>query len=65
MPQKIRELVAALRKAGFSERSGKGSHRRFYHPKYNGALTISGKLGDDARSYQEGEVRKAIEESSR
>ncbi len=29
MPPKIRELIAALNRAGFSDRGGKGSHRNF------------------------------------
>jgi len=32
MPRKIRELVRDLVKAGFEERSGKGSHRNYSHP---------------------------------
>ena len=49
MPQKIRELLNALRNAGFAESggAGKGSHRKFTHPDYPGAVTISGKSGDD------------------
>ncbi|HZS48242.1 MAG TPA: type II toxin-antitoxin system HicA family toxin [Blastocatellia bacterium] len=61
MPRKIRELISDLEKAGFVNRGGKGSHRNFEHP--NGVhLTISGQLGDDAKIYQEREVRKKIEE---
>jgi len=63
MPQKIRELIKNIKKAGFTEidSAGKGSHRKFVHLKYPGAVTISGKSGDDAKKYQEKEVKQAIE----
>ena len=63
MPQKIRELIKNIKKAGFAEiaDAGKGSHRKFVHPKYPGAVTISGKSGEDAKKYQEKEVKQAIE----
>ena len=62
MPRKIRELIADLKSAGFVGRGGKGSHRNFKHESGVKA-TLSGKLGDDAKPYQERDVRKAIEES--
>ena len=62
MPPKVRELIAELEAAGFTNRGGKGSHRNFVHPKRTRTLTISGKLGDDAKAYQEKKVRDAIEE---
>jgi predicted RNA binding protein YcfA (HicA-like mRNA interferase family) len=62
MPRKVRQLIADLQRAGFVSRGGKGSHRNFIHP--NGPrVTISGGLGDDAKPYQEREVRRRIEES--
>ena len=63
MPRRIRELVRDLLSAGFSELKGggKGSHRRFDHPKFPGIVTISGKPGDDAKPYQEKQVLLAIE----
>lgn len=65
MPRKIRELIAELRKAGFVDRGGKGSHRNFTHPCCMVPITISGKSGDDAKTYQERAVREAIEESGK
>ena len=64
VPRKIRELLKDLRNAGFEQISGggKGSHRKFVHPAYPGAVTISGAEGADAKAYQEKQVRKAIEE---
>ena len=61
MPKKIRELVSMLEKAGFSNRGGKGSHRNFLHPS-GVKVTLSGKLGNDARNYQEKEVKAKIAE---
>lgn len=63
MPPKVRELVAELERAGFVDRSGKGSHRNFVHPKLTKPITISGALGDDAKHYQTRAVKRAIEES--
>ena len=62
MPRKIRELIRDLEEAGFADRGGKGSHRNYEHPK-GIRVTVSGRLGDDAKPYQEREVRRVIEES--
>jgi predicted RNA binding protein YcfA (HicA-like mRNA interferase family) len=63
MARKIRQLLRDLKAAGFREiPGGKGSHRKLVHPRYPGAVTLSGKLGDDAKPYQEKQVRRAIEE---
>jgi predicted RNA binding protein YcfA (HicA-like mRNA interferase family) len=62
MPRKIRELIADLSSAGFEDRGGKGSHRNFKHES-GVKITLSGKLGDDAKPYQERNVKKAIEEA--
>lgn len=61
MPRKVRELIRDLEQAGFVDRGGKGSHRNYEHPS-GGRVTVSGQSGDDAKPYQEREVRKAIEE---
>ena len=65
VPPKIRELVRDLERAGFANRGGKGSHRNFAHPRVPKPITVSGRLGDDARQYQIRAVRRAIEESQR
>lgn len=57
MPRKLRELIAELLRAGFEEMPGKGSHRNFRHPQLDGKVTLSGKPGEDAKNYQEREVR--------
>jgi predicted RNA binding protein YcfA (HicA-like mRNA interferase family) len=66
MPRKIRQLVSDLEQAGFAlSPGGKGSHRKFRHLKYAGAVILSGKDGDDAHHYQEKQVRNAIREVTR
>jgi predicted RNA binding protein YcfA (HicA-like mRNA interferase family) len=63
MPPKIRELIYLLKKSGFVDRGGKGSHRNFTHPNCSMPVTLSGNPGDDAKPYQERQVQAAIEES--
>ena len=62
MPRKIRELIRELERADFVNRGGKGDHRNFEHSK-GMRLTLSGQPGNDAKPYQEREVRKKIQES--
>jgi predicted RNA binding protein YcfA (HicA-like mRNA interferase family) len=62
MPPKIRDLIAELEKAGFVNRSGKGSHRNFVHPNVSYPVIISGNPGDDAKHYQVRAVRLALKE---
>ena len=64
MPRKLRELIRALKRAGFVDRGGKGSHRNFEHPR-GVRVTLSGRPGDDAKPYQESEVSAKILESSK
>ena len=65
MPETIGDLVKKLRKAGFtmvSKQRGKGSHRRFYHPKQGvSPVTICHHDSDDAPSYLIKQVNKAIQ----
>jgi predicted RNA binding protein YcfA (HicA-like mRNA interferase family) len=61
MPKKIRELKQILRKYGFTEIAGKGSHTNWTHPSYSGKLTISGQDSADAKRYQEKDVSLAIQ----
>lgn len=51
-----------LKKAGFSCRSGKGSHTVWSHPLLEYSLTISGKDGADADRYQEKDVKNALKD---
>ena len=63
MPRKIRQLIADLKKAGFVDRGGKGSHRNFVDGKGN-IVTLSGQEGADAKPYQEKDVRESIKRST-
>lgn len=67
MPPKIRELIRDLERSGFVQTigAGKGSHRKFLHPRFPGAVTVSGKPGDDAKPYQEQQIKRAIDGVSR
>jgi predicted RNA binding protein YcfA (HicA-like mRNA interferase family) len=66
VPRKIRQLAADLEQAGFVPvPGGKGSHRKFRNPKFPGSVILSGQSGDDAKHYQEKQVRNAIREASK
>jgi predicted RNA binding protein YcfA (HicA-like mRNA interferase family) len=66
MPRKIRQLIADLESAGFQiVPGGKGSHRKFRHPQFAGAVILSGKDSDDALPYQEKQTRNAVREVSK
>jgi predicted RNA binding protein YcfA (HicA-like mRNA interferase family) len=63
VPRKIRELKSDLKKAGFVERPrrGKGSHSFWVHSEQTDvSVTVGGHDGDDAKGYQEKQVREAI-----
>jgi len=60
MPRKVRQLIADLERAGFVNRGGKGSHRNFTHAK-GVRVTLSGRPGDDAKHYQERDVKRALD----
>lgn len=61
MPRKIRELRAQLRASGFYLDRMHGSHSIWKHARLPGiSANISGNDGDDAKFYQEAEVRAAL-----
>lgn len=61
MPRKVRQLIEDLQQAGFRLiPGGKGSHRKYQHPKDPEIIVISGQTGDDAHHYQEKKVRYII-----
>ncbi len=64
MPNKIRQLIRALEKAGFEDRGGKGSRRSFTHA-CGTRITLGGDPAQDAKRYQEREVEKALQEAGR
>ena len=59
MPRKVRQLITDLESAGYVNRGGRGSHRNFTHP-LGPRITLSGAAGDDAKHYQERDVRRAL-----
>ncbi len=63
IPRKIRVLVLELTRAGFIDKGEKESHRNFVHSNCKRPITLSGKLGSDAKKYQERDVKRKIEES--
>jgi predicted RNA binding protein YcfA (HicA-like mRNA interferase family) len=63
MPKTVRELLRDLKKAGFVERGGKGSHRNFTHA-CGARITVSGKASHDAKRYQERDVERAVREAA-
>lgn len=61
MPLKIKKLKAMLSKAGFYSRIAKGSHTKWFHSEFSNVfVNLSGKDGDDAKSYQVEDVRAAL-----
>jgi predicted RNA binding protein YcfA (HicA-like mRNA interferase family) len=54
-------LVSDLEQAGFRQaQGGKGSHRKFRHPSLRGSILLGGAAADDAKYYQEKQIRNAI-----
>ena len=62
VPKKIRELKSLLLKAGFTYEPGKGSHTKWSHILLPSKVTLSGKDGSDAKSYQERDVNNALKQ---
>ena len=61
MPRKIREIRADLRRQGFSILRQEGSHQTWWHPDAPDLrLTVSGNDGDDAKPYQERQLREKL-----
>ena len=61
MPRKLKELIADYRRAGARIEYGRGSHRKIRHPDYPGCVIISGSNGDDAKPYQEKDLKTFIQ----
>jgi predicted RNA binding protein YcfA (HicA-like mRNA interferase family) len=61
VPRKLRELRAELRRAGFRVHRQKGSHQTWLHPQLPELrIILSGVDGNDARPYQERQIREAL-----
>ena len=65
MPRKLRDLISDLTDAGFTMQPGKGSHRKFNHPKGQVVILSGHNTGVDAKHYQEKQVRAKIQESKK
>lgn len=61
MPRKIRQIKADLRKIGAYQVSQEGSHTKWEHPFVPTILILSGHDGDDAKPYQEKDVRRWLQ----
>jgi predicted RNA binding protein YcfA (HicA-like mRNA interferase family) len=60
MLQKVRELKSILLTAGFTYRSGKGSHTVWSHQDLDYSIIRSGQDSADAQRYQEKDVRNVL-----
>jgi hypothetical protein len=60
--RKKRDVRAAYRKAGFSQREGKGDHTVFSHPLVRKHYAVDGADGKDAHQYDEKNLREALQE---
>ncbi len=66
MPRKIRQLKADLQKAGAYQTSQEGSHTKWIHSLVStSTLILSGHDGDDAKPYQEKDVRNSTTKNCR
>lgn len=61
MPRKLRQLRTDLRRLGFYVDHQSGSHQVWKHHLISGvSVNLVGKDGDDAKPYQERELRNAL-----
>ena len=61
MPRKLRQLRAALRRAGWTIVRQAGSHQIWKHALLPGQeVNVAGQDGADAHNYQERDVREAV-----
>ncbi|HEV2237629.1 MAG TPA: type II toxin-antitoxin system HicA family toxin [Ktedonobacterales bacterium] len=60
MPRKKRQIRAEYRKAGFSERAGKGDHIVYWHPLLREHYVVAGADGKDALLYDERNLQRAL-----
>ncbi len=66
MPRKVRQLRAELARNGFTQEPGrgKGSHTYWTHPLPSYSVVLPGGDGEDARPYQERDVRNALRDAA-
>jgi hypothetical protein len=61
MPRKKRDIRRDYRQMGFVERKGKGSHSTvFAHPLVRKNFSVAGTDGQDAKRYDEENLREAL-----
>ena len=60
MARKKRHIRADLAREGFTNRGGKGDHTVSVHPLVPGHVSVDGKDGDDAKRYDESNLRRAL-----
>ena len=66
MPRKIRDLESDLKRAGFVRLPdrGRGDHAMYRFPnRPDLTVTLDGRSGQDAKAYQEKQVRDMIQKS--
>ncbi len=61
MPKKVRDFKKRLKRAGYEERPGKGSHQVWAHPLLAEHIVISYPDGDDAPRYLEKQLRDGLQ----
>jgi hypothetical protein len=60
MPRKKRDIRRDYRRAGFSERQGKGDHTVFTHSLVRDNYSVDGRDGADAERYDERNLQEAL-----
>jgi predicted RNA binding protein YcfA (HicA-like mRNA interferase family) len=58
MPRKIRDYKEEIIRLGFVERTGKGSHTNWKHPKLAQIITIAFRDGEDVPRYLEKKLKQ-------
>jgi hypothetical protein len=60
MPRKIKDLLNDYRTIGatIDLAAGKGSHRKITHPSISRPIILSGKDNEDAKHYQEKDLKQ-------
>jgi predicted RNA binding protein YcfA (HicA-like mRNA interferase family) len=59
MARTVRDVVAALERAGWQQIRQKGSHRQFSHPLRAGTITVPGKPSDTLKPGTLASIRRA------
>lgn len=60
MPTTVRDMIKKIEADGWYQvPGGKGSHRKFHHPKKKGLVIIPGQLHDTLKPGTESNIKKA------